>query len=339
MTKHVFKKSTSLMLAMLMAVIAVAIPAFAIHASTKKSVKDSRGMEQNKSRAPSAAESALLDLPEGLLDLEDNQIGRGINQLQIDTEDQSDNTAQVFLHSNPDNNIDDPASNSLSKDALEADKKAKQITKNEKISKLEKDTVETEQVSSGEKQKEHPAETEPVTQATAAPTTAAPTTAAPITTAPTTAAPTTSAPTTAAPTTAPAAKTGFLLAIPNPDPNYAGRPVQVEDRAVLEGLIMGEFGNDYVGAVLVAQAIRDTMLLTGIYNTGQIARQWGYSARVHNSVTAATKRAVAFVFDEGGSAVQHSVYYFYAAHLIYSPWHESQRFVVQYGGCRFFSNW
>ena len=102
---------------------------------------------------------------------------------------------------------------------------------------------------------------------------------------------------------------------------------------------MGEFGNDYVGAVLVAQAIRDSMTLTGVYNTAQIARQWGYTARIRTNVSDATKRAVAFVFDQGGSAVQHTVYYFYASHLIYSSWHETQRFVVQYGGCRFFSRW
>ncbi|NLV99454.1 MAG: hypothetical protein GX034_06625, partial [Clostridiaceae bacterium] len=239
MTKHIFKKSSSLILAILLAVIALVIPAFAVFGADKKPVKDSRGMEQNESRAPSAAESALLDLPEGLLDLEDNNLGRGIDQLYIDTEDQSDNLTQVFLHSNPDNNEDD-----LDTNALEAES----VT-----------------------QTRAPANKAETTAATV-PTTAGLTTIAPTTAGPTTATPTTTGPTTAGPTTTEAAKDTFLLAISNPDPSYVGRPVQVEDRAVLEGLIMGEFGNDYTGAVLVAQAIRDTMILTGIYNTGQIAR-------------------------------------------------------------------
>lgn len=326
------------MLAILILLVAIAIPAFALHGQEKKSAKDSSGMEQHRSRAPSSAESALLDLPEGLLDLEDNQIGRGLDQVHIDTEDQSENITLASPDSYPNNNKNDLPSSALFKAALEGDENARQIIEDERIMRLRRDSEEAEEYFSAlEEQANDPVETEPLTQATTAP---QPTTAPQATTA---AAPTTQA-TTAAPTTkateaaAPANGT-FLLSIPNPDPNYVGRPVQVEDRAVLEGLIMGEFGNDYVGAVLVAQAIRDTMTLTGIYNTGQIARQWGYTARIHNSVTDATKRAVAFVFDQGGSAVQHTVYYFYAAHLIYSSWHETQRFVVQYGGCRFFSRW
>jgi hypothetical protein len=344
MTKHVFKKSTSLTLAILIAVIAVAIPALAVHDSIKKSVKDSSGMEQNKSRAPSSEESVLLDLPEGLLDLEDNQVGRGIDRLYTDTEDQSDIT-QVSLHSYSDSNTNDPTSDPLFNAGLEGDENAKQIIEQKRIRNLRKDWEESEEyLSSPEERNNTPVEEKPSTQAktppTTQPTTAAPaTTAAPSTTAPATTAPATTAATTKAPEAVAPAKGTFLLSIPNPNPNYVGRIVQVEDRAVLEGLIMGEFGNDYTGAVLVAQAIRDTMILTGIYNTGQIARQWGYTARIHSSVTDATKKAVAFVFDEGGSAVQHTVYYFYAAHLIYSSWHESQRFVVQHGGCRFFSSW
>lgn len=190
-------------------------------------------------------------------------------------------------------------------------------------------------------------ETEPATTTTT--TTPAPTqpttskitsAAAPVetTTASTTAAPTTSAAVTT--TAAPVRTSGnFLFNITNPDPSYCGRVVQVEDRAVLEGLIMGEFGTSYEGAVLVAQAIRDSMVSTGNYNAGRIAREWGYTARIHSSVNDNVKRAVSYVFDQGGSAVQHSIYYFYASHLIYSSWHESQKFIIEFGGCRFFSRW
>lgn len=183
---------------------------------------------------------------------------------------------------------------------------------------------------------------------TTTPTTVKTTTASPkktevITT--TSVAPTTVAPTTVAPTTEKTAsqvvveKTNgnFLISIGRPDPNYQGRVVQVQDRAFLEGLVMGEFGTSYTGAVLVSQAIRDTMVKTGCYNAQQIARDWGYTAKSRSQVSNEVKQAVAYVFDQGGSAVQHEIYYFYASHLIYSSWHESQHFVVEYGGCRFFS--
>ncbi|HHU04594.1 MAG TPA: SH3 domain-containing protein [Fastidiosipila sp.] len=177
-------------------------------------------------------------------------------------------------------------------------------------------------------------------QTTKANTTAASTTTASTTTASTTTAPvTTTAPITStpAPTHGPGTSPDFLFSISNPNPNYQGRVVEVEDREVLEGLVMGEFGGDYKGAVLVAQAIRDSMIHDGIYNTTRIAQRWGYSAKVRPNISNATKRAVAYVFDEGGSAVQHSIYYFYASSRTYSPWHESQKFIIEYGGCRFFS--
>lgn len=170
------------------------------------------------------------------------------------------------------------------------------------------------------------AETQPTTPATSAATTT--TTAAPATTAVPT---TTTAPITAAPAE------GFLLGIADPDPNYLGRPVQVEDRAFLEGLVSGEFGGSYTGSVLVAQAIRDSMTYDGIYNTAQIARKWGYTAAIHSNPSLNAKKAVAFVFDEGGSAVQHSIYYFYNYRIAAGLWHETQEFVVEFGNCRFFS--
>lgn len=184
---------------------------------------------------------------------------------------------------------------------------------------------------------------EQVTTTTTAPTTIKTTTTSPKTTEATTT--TTVDPTTVAPTTEKTAsqvvveKTGgsFLISIGRPNPNYQGRAVQVQDRAFLEGLVMGEFGTSYTGAVLVSQAIRDTMVKTGCYNAQQIARDWGYTAKSRSQVSNDVKQAVAYVFDQGGSAVQHEIYYFYASHLIYSSWHESQHFVVEYGGCRFFS--
>ena len=138
----------------------------------------------------------------------------------------------------------------------------------------------------------------------------------------------------------PASSNGkFLIQISNPDPNYVGRPLQVQDRAALEGLVMGEFGTDYLGSVLVAQAIRDSMIQSGTNSTARIKQEYGYTAPIRTDVTDNVKRAVAFVFDEGGSGVQHPIYYFYASNLVNSKWHETQKFITQVHAVRFFSSW
>lgn len=130
----------------------------------------------------------------------------------------------------------------------------------------------------------------------------------------------------------------FLFSIANPDPNYVGKPMVVEDRANLEGLVMGEFGTSYEGAVLVAQCIRDTMEKLGTRNTMVVKKKYGYTAPIKTNVSANVKRAVAFVFDDGGSAVQHEILYFYAFNLAKGTFHETQRFVIQFQNCRFFGS-
>ncbi len=129
----------------------------------------------------------------------------------------------------------------------------------------------------------------------------------------------------------------FLLSISNPDKSYRGRPLKVSDRQTLEGLVMGEWGNDYIGAVLVAQCIRDSMVKEGVNSAAVIKRRYGYTAPVKRQVSQTVKDAVAYVFDQGGSGVQHPIYYFYASNLTQGRWHESQKFIVQRKAVRFFS--
>ncbi len=135
----------------------------------------------------------------------------------------------------------------------------------------------------------------------------------------------------------PTASGQFLIQIDDPDPNYQGRPLAVSDRQALEGLVMGEWGNDYLGAVLVAQCIRDSMIRSGTNSAAVIKKQYGYTAPIKRNVSNTVKQAVAFVFDEGGSGVQHPIYYFYASNLARGKWHETQKFVVQRKAVRFFS--
>lgn len=139
------------------------------------------------------------------------------------------------------------------------------------------------------------------------------------------------------PQATPDAGSQFLIQIEEPDPNYQGCTLQVSDRQTLEGLVMGEWGNDYLGAVLVAQCIRDSMLKEGTNSTAVIKRKYGYTAAIKRNVSNTVKQAVAFVFDQGGSGVQHPIYYFYASNLARGKWHETQKFVVQRKAVRFFS--
>lgn len=131
----------------------------------------------------------------------------------------------------------------------------------------------------------------------------------------------------------------FLFSISNPDLNYQGVIMEVEDRTNLEGLVMAEFGTSYEGMVLVAQAIRDTMLKTGIRNTLIIKKKFGYTPPIRKKVSEACRRAVAFVFDEGGSGVQHPIHVFYATKYAKGKWHNTQKFIIEYAHVRFFAMW
>ena len=50
-------------------------------------------------------------------------------------------------------------------------------------------------------------------------------------------------------------------------------------------------------------------------------------------------RAVAFIFDKGGMAVQHRLVYYYNPAIVSSEFHESQKFVLEYKDHRFFDRW
>ena len=132
-----------------------------------------------------------------------------------------------------------------------------------------------------------------------------------------------------------------LLGIENPDPNYTGAIVTLsaEDRDILERLVMGEAGGEGMeGAALVAQAIRDTMVYKGFTSVNDVRIACGYTGSLKRQPNQSVKDAVAYIFDQGGNAVQHRIFYFYAPKLVSSQFHESQRFVIEYGGHRFFSN-
>ena len=134
----------------------------------------------------------------------------------------------------------------------------------------------------------------------------------------------------------------YLLAIDNPDPSYVSYSVSLSayDRDILERLVMGEAGAEgYIGACLVAQAIRDTYVQDGFTSIETLRTSMGYYGSLSRTPNQDVLDAVSFIFDQGGAAVQHNVMFFYAPSLCTSGWHESQEFVVAYNSHRFFDRW
>lgn len=112
-----------------------------------------------------------------------------------------------------------------------------------------------------------------------------------------------------------------------------------EDRELLEHLVMGEAGAESVeAAALVAQAIRDTMVYKGFNSVSEVRQALKYSGNINNEPTQAVKDGVSLIFDQGGMAVKHTIFYFYNPAKCSSSFHESQKFIIEFGGHRYFSN-
>lgn len=145
-----------------------------------------------------------------------------------------------------------------------------------------------------------------------------------------------------APPAAPATSEGQggLYDIADPDPDYGYKVVKVtgEDRELLEALIMGEAGNQgFIGVALVAQCIKDAMVYRGYETVAEVRAKLKYSGSITKTPNEDVKKAVAYIFDEGGYAVKHPIMYFYSCkNGIKNGFHETQEFVVQYKYHRFF---
>ena len=127
-----------------------------------------------------------------------------------------------------------------------------------------------------------------------------------------------------------------LIDIACPDYSYSPSRVSLSsyDRAKLERLVMGEAGSmGYLGCALVAQSIRDAMNRSNTTSIDQIISQYQYFGSTAMEPNADVQSAVSFIFDSNGSAVQHRVICFYIGS---SSWHETQTFITEVGGVRFF---
>lgn len=191
----------------------------------------------------------------------------------------------------------------------------------------------------------------PTTEKPTQSTTAAPSTTATKATTPSTAQATTQAATipfaTAIPPQTPADynaqwNAGYLVAIDNPDTTYQCGQVTLcdADRDLLERLCMGEFGSGgFVGAALIAQAVKDAMCFDGYTSVQAIIDGCHYTGRTDIGTNEACKQAVRYIFDENHDAVQHRIMYMYNPNIVQSAFHESQNYILTYQDVRFFDRW
>lgn len=129
---------------------------------------------------------------------------------------------------------------------------------------------------------------------------------------------------------------GALVTGASVDPSYAPTHVSLSayDRAKTERLVMGEGGiMGYEGCALIAQSIRDAMVRSGTTSIDQIISEYQYFGSTDYEPNQDVKDAVSFIFDQDGVAIQHRVLCFYIGT---SDWHETQTYLYQIGGVRFF---
>ena len=108
-----------------------------------------------------------------------------------------------------------------------------------------------------------------------------------------------------------------------------------DDRETLEHIVEGEAGGEsYEGKLWVATCLRNAMEKDDL-SAEQVRIDYQY-AGWSEKVSEDTKNAVkeVFVF---GNKMHDSVLWFYAPKWCNSEWHESQRFVAEIGGHRFFA--
>lgn len=135
---------------------------------------------------------------------------------------------------------------------------------------------------------------------------------------------------------------GFLVAIDNPDKSYSSEHVELsdKDRDLLERLCMGEYGTGgFTGAALIAQAVKNAMTTYKIYDVATIIKYLHYDGRTDRPASESCKKAVVYVFDMDKDAVQHRILYMYnpkATKTGFSKFHESQRYICNFGSVRFF---
>lgn len=132
------------------------------------------------------------------------------------------------------------------------------------------------------------------------------------------------------------------------DKNYKGTVYKLskEERSYIEKIVMGEFGISYSGSVCIAQCIRDALVYGECDDPMDLRKSSAYGGMGYvgyqEYVNQDVKDAVSFVFDEGGSAVQHRMYVMCTDEYYYGypgNWHSTQNFIFQFENVLFFDYW
>jgi hypothetical protein len=130
----------------------------------------------------------------------------------------------------------------------------------------------------------------------------------------------------------------WLIDISNPDYNYIPQAVLITDtdRELIATVVMHEFGDcGYEACCLQAQAFRDAMVFSQA-SAETVYHSFQYDAYPWTKIpNQDCYDAVDYIF-AGNAAVPHRVLCMYAPECCSSSWHESQNFVVEYKGVRFF---
>lgn len=133
-------------------------------------------------------------------------------------------------------------------------------------------------------------------------------------------------------TTPPAENT----ATPEPTATPARYQLSASERDTVERVVMAEAGGEsFEGQMLVAQCILNAAEKEGVQPSEAVVI-YSYTSN-RPDPTQSVKDAVAAVFDRGEVAIDAPVMYFYNPALVTSTWHESQIFVAEVGGHRFFA--
>ena len=131
----------------------------------------------------------------------------------------------------------------------------------------------------------------------------------------------------------------YLLDIDNPDYTYDPMVIhlQDDDRVLAAKIIMNEFGDGgFEACCLQAQALRDAM----IYSRSSLEQIYHFFQYDKYPLLKIPNKdcynAIDYIFESGELAVPHRVLVMYNPQHARSDWHESQNFVIEYQGVRYF---
>lgn len=113
-------------------------------------------------------------------------------------------------------------------------------------------------------------------------------------------------------------------------------PLTDAERDAVERVVMAEAGGEsFEGQMLVAQCILNAAEKRGVEPSEAVVL-YSYT-KSRPDPTQRVRDAVAAVFDRGETVVDEPILYFYNPALVTSDFHESQIFVIEEGGHRFFA--